>query len=432
MDARTAHALIRFGLGRQGAAALPGDPLGWLAGQLDGPDLALALPAVSSAEVLRARREINHAATPEDKERLKKQYNFLPAATATATLWLLDSASPFRERLVWFWANHFTVSRRRGDIAPLLLPYVREAIRPHVTGSFAEMLLAAMRHPAMLMYLDNTESIGPESPAGLKQHRGLNENLARECLELHTVGPAAGYSQRDVTEFAKVLTGWTIAPDRPVPGFDFVAHRHQPGMKAVMGHLLPEGEAGGVAALDWLGHHPATYRHIAAQLVQHFAADDPSPADVGRIAAVLGRTGGNLKAASLELLHLPSAWQPLTKLRAPWDYAVAALRALDLPEDKRPDLPGAMAALGQPWMAAPLPNGWADTAAVWADGELLLRRADWAMALAGRAPALEPMAVAETSLGALLGDATRQAVLHAPSRREALALLLASPEFQRR
>lgn len=430
MDTRTAHALIRFGLGRRGSESVPADPLGWLLGQLDSGDPNAGLPVHTSAEELTAKREAARQKLPDGKPKPAQQM-FLADAPVMARA-VLNTPAPLRERLVWFWANHFTVSRRRGEITAVAIPYIQEAIRPHVTGTFADMLGAVMHHPAMLTYLDATESFGPNSLAGVKKSRGLNENLARECLELHTVSPAAGYTQADVTEFARVLTGWTVDANRPEPGFAFLRIRHEPGSKTVMGHTFPEGEDGGIAALDFLGHHPATYRHIATQLVQHFVADDPPPADVARVAAVLGRSGGDLKAATAEILHLPSAWTPLTKLRAPWEYAVAVLRALDLPDGQQPDLGQAMQALGQPFMSAPLPNGWGDTASVWGDGELLLRRADWAMQVAGRAQAADPVQLADAVLGPLLSATTRDTVRLAPSRRESLALLLASPEFQRR
>ncbi len=430
MDASTAAALIRFGLGRRGMQPLPADPSAWLGAQLDGVDPALARPMTGGADALAAlyadRQERREGGSPS------RVRDLFRADIATAGVILLETDAPFRERLVWFWANHFTVSLRHGGVRALALAFVREAIRPHVTGRFAEMLLATARHPAMLVYLDNAASVGPDSPAGRRTRRGLNENYARECLELHTIGRDAGYTQADVTAFAALLTGWGVQPDGPDAGFAFFPRRHQPGSKTVVGHTYPEGEAGGVAALRWLGTHPATYRRIAAKLARHFVADNPPPETVRRIAAVLHDSGGDLHAAALGLLDLPGAWQPLGKLRTPFDFTVASLRALDLPPDDRPPPQAVMANLRQPWLTAPLPDGWPDVAAAWADGELLLRRADWASAVAGRAGMLEPQRVAEATLGPLLGPATALAVQRAGSRREALALLLASPEFQRR
>jgi uncharacterized protein (DUF1800 family) len=430
MDQRIAVALLRFGLGYRAGDPLPTDPDAWLAAQLDGADPALVRPAAGSAEALAALRADRMARRQGADARAVPGLFRAEAAAAAATL--CDTPAPFRERLVWFWANHFTVSLRRPPLRALAFAYVAEAIRPHVTGRFADMLLAVARHPAMLVYLDNAASIGPNSPAGQRTRRGLNENFARECLELHTIGRDAGYTQADVTAFAALLTGWGLDEDGPQPGFMFFPQRHEPGAQTVMGHTWPPGEAGGVAALRWLGTHPATYRRIAFALTRHFIADAPPADAVQRIAGVLHDSGGDLRAAARAVLRLPAAWRPMTKLRTPFDYAVAVLRALGAPEGAGVDLMGVTTRLGQPWLTAPLPDGWPDTAADWADGELLLRRADWAVAIAGRAGGLEPMAVAEGTLGPLLGPATAQAVQHAGSRREALALLLASPEFQRR
>lgn len=436
MDTRTAVALVRFGLGRRGGQDTPTDPVAWLARQLDGPDPALALGGPSGGDGLVAFREDR-----KDRQTRKDQPDVPPPTRvrdmvkpdfARLADYVLTTDAQFRERLVWFWANHFTVSLRRIEIAGVLMPFIREAIRPHVTGRFADMLFAVMRHPAMLMYLDNASSIGPNSPAGLKTHRGLNENLARECLELHTLSPAAGYTQADVTEFAKILTGWSFEINYNPPQFLFRLNAHEPGPKHVMGQTFPHGAEGGIAALTWIADHPATHRHLATKLVRHFVADDPPPAAVARIEAVLRKTNGDLKAASLELTRLPEAWQPLTKLRTPTEFIFATMRALDLPPDQRPSLDGMFAALGQPMFSAPEPNGWPDRAADWAGPEAMLRRVDWAYGVAGHAGELDPAQVAATALGPLLRPATTQQMQHAGSRRDALTLLLTSPEFQRR
>ncbi|MEI7712393.1 MAG: DUF1800 family protein [Rhodospirillales bacterium] len=209
MDTRTAHAAIRFGLGRRAGDAEPRDPVGWLAGQLDGPDPLLATPAPSVQDGLELLRQDRRDSSMNGAAPIRRVGAMFVAESGAIAHNLLNTAVPFRERLVWFWANHFTVSLRAGGEIQAMLPsYVREAIRPHVNGRFADMLAAAMHHPGMLMYLDNIVSIGPNSRIGQLQHRGLNENLARESLELHTVTPAAGYTQQDVIEYAKILTGW--------------------------------------------------------------------------------------------------------------------------------------------------------------------------------------------------------------------------------
>ena len=199
-----------------------------------------------------------------------------------------------------------------------------------------------------------------------------------------------------------------------------------------MDHSYPPGSEALDAALAWLAHHPATQRNLASKLVRHFVADQPPPAAVARIAAVLRDTGGDLKAAALALTRLPEAWQPLTKLRSPADYVLAVVRAMDLPTARRPQVREGMAGLGQAVLNAPLPNGWPDTAQDWSSPEAMMRRIDWAYAAAGRGAGLNPVEVAENTLGPLLDAATSSEIARAGSRREAMTLLFSAPAFQRR
>ena len=439
MQTSAVHASIRFGLGPRPSEALPSDPRGWLAAQLQGPDPVRfpdSLP--STADGLVMLREQRHLKPPPGQSLVEPLFR----ADAQAQLdVLLTADAPFRERLVWFWANHFTVSTRQGSTRPIAGAFVREAIRPHVTGRFTDMLLAVMRHPAMLLYLDNETSVGPDSPAGRRARRGLNENLGRECLELHTVSPAAGYTQADVTAFATILTGWSIDRAAAEPGYLFRPRAHEPGDKVLMGRTFPEGEDGGVLALDFLGTHPATYRHLAQKLAVHFVSDAPAPQDVATIARALQRSQGDLGAAAAAVIGLPSAWHPGTKFRSPLDHVVATLRALDLPpgpgptpDDPRPGgrfIPGMLAGLGQPVWGAPLPNGWPDRAGDWAGPEAMLQRVDWSYRISAHADA-EPARIAEASLGPLLRPQTAAGLAAAGDRRDALTLLFTSPEFQRR
>ena len=429
MDTATAQALIRFGLGRRGEEPLPTDPLAWLQAQVEADDVQFPANLPTSADGLTILREQNRLQLPQGTSIVGPLFQ---QDVKAQTERLLSTDAPFRERLVWFWANHFTVSTREGSVYAVAGPFVREAIRPYVTGPFFAMLLAVMRHPAMLLYLNNAESVGPQSIVGQRQNRGLNENLARECLELHTLGVDGGYTQADVTEFARVISGWSVDTERLFPGFLFRPGTHEPGSKTVLGHRIPPGEAGGVVALEMLAHHPATYRHLAARMVRHFVSDTPSPAAIAAIEGVLHDTNGDLGAASIALLRLPDAWTPLTKLRTPHDFAVAALRALDLPADKQPALQGVLGSLGQPLWSAPLPNGWADGPNDWSGPEAAMRRIDWAYSVSARAGDRDPVAVADAVLGPLLAPGTRDALHTAGSRRDALTLLLSSPEFQRR
>jgi uncharacterized protein (DUF1800 family) len=446
MDLKPAHALIRFGLGRAGTEPPPADPTAWLLAQLRGPDHPWPDPAASTREGLeadRADREDREAAQalarqnpaapppppPPGPNRARRLFE---AQAASAMARAVATKTPFRERLVWFWTNHFTVSLRRGEITSVAAAFVQEAIRPHVTGRFHDMLLAVMRHPAMIMYLDNQNSVGPTSKAGGNGKRGLNENLARECLELHTVTPASGYTQADVTSFARVLTGWSVEGKTDPLGFVYRPNVHEPGEQTVMGRAFPDGEQGGVQALAFLAAHPATHRHLATKLVTHFVADKPPPAAVKAIEGILRDTNGDLGAAAAGLVRLPDAWTPATKVRSPLDLLVATARALEVPAE--PPIPwlGMLNGLGQPLWGAPAPNGWSDQAADWTSPEAMMRRIDWAFGVAGRATNRDAAMIADAALGPLLKIDTLQAMARAASRRDAMTLLLTSPEFQRR
>ena len=430
MDLRTAQALIRFGLGRRGDEPLPTDPAVWLRDQLNAPDPSRIDPRPNSATAAAAFLA-DRASKPKPEE---SQVRALFRSEVKAELNnALTTPAPFRERLVWFWTNHFTVSVR-GGVAAGACAYIEEAIRPHVTGRFEDMLFAVMRHPVMLRYLNNAGSVGPDSRAGQNGKRGLNENLARECLELHTVSPAAGYTQADVTSFAKILTGWSIDLRGDPPGFRFRQFAHEPGTHVLMGHIFPPGEEGGVAALHFLASHPSTHRFLAHKLVLHFIADEPPVDAVNRIEGVLRDTNGNLGAAAEALTTLDAAWQPGMKLRTPQDFVIATLRALDLPDEQREqlNLQGILANLGQPFQNAPQPNGWSDHASDWTAPEAMMRRVDWAYGVSGRVGTRDIAALAEVNLGPLLRDDTLQAVHRAGSRRDAMTLLLTAPEFQRR
>src|SRR5258706_2824525 len=242
----------------------------------------------------------------------------------------LASDIGFVERLVWFWSNHFCISADK--IPSMTGAYEREAIRPHVLGRFADMLLAVESHPAMLFYLDNSASIGPNSVAGINRSRGLNENLAREILELHTLGVRSGYSQDDVTRFAYVLTGWTfLEPGNPKNGgeFVFIPRLHEPGAQEVVGKTYADGGvAQGRAVLADLARHPATATHIATKLARHFVADEPPPALVTRLAQRFRDTDGDLKEMAKALVAAPETWSPSrAKLKRPSERLMAMARA---------------------------------------------------------------------------------------------------------
>jgi uncharacterized protein (DUF1800 family) len=496
LDPKTqaALALHRFGLGpRAGSvAAIASDPRGALIAELDRPQAGRIASAElpSSGAAARAavefqiaqrqiRREANGknaqqknaqaknappmeaqpGATPPEnpQQQNPQQKNAQPkngpprqrptVGTAPQELYLteakarLDAALAadigFAERLAWFWSNHFCVSADKGQVRPIAGAFEREAIRAHVLGRFGDMLLAVESHPAMLIYLDNARSVGPNSPAGRNRRRGLNENLAREILELHTLGVRSVYSQDDVTNFAKVITGWTVVPprqDAELGGtFSFNPRMHEAGPQTVIGNRYDAaGVEQGRRVLGDLAKHPATAKHIARKFARHFVADEPSPALTERLSKRFLDTGGDLKELTRALITSDEAWQaPRSRIKRPTEWIVSTLRALGVnPPDVRP-IVQAQNLLGEPLWRPPAPNGFADDNATWLDG--LSQRLDLANQFARRnAGDADPMTVFEQTLAPLASEDTRRTITRAESRPQALALLLMSPEFQRR
>jgi len=344
------------------------------------------------------------------------------------------------ERLVAFWSNHFCISATKGQLARIWAgSFEREAIRPHVLGRFGDMLMAVEQHPAMLFFLDNQQSIGPDSRAGQRRNRGLNENLAREIMELHTLGVGGGYSQADVTSLASILTGWTFAGRRALLGqpgtFVFNANAHEPGTQQLLGKSYEDrGVRQGEAALADIARHPSTAKFIASKFVRHFVADDPPPGLVAHLQDVFGNTDGDLKAMTMALVDSDEAWQaPLTKIRSPYEFLVAAGRLTgQMPEDPGRYL-GALNLLGQPMWSPPGPNGFPDTNAAWAAPEGMKLRLDIASQIGAHlADHIDPRDLVDVVAADAASQETRQAVDRAETRQQALALLLMSPEFQRR
>ncbi len=347
----------------------------------------------------------------------------------------------FVERLVSFWSNHFCVSAAKDNIVRASAgAFEREAIRPFVLGRFSDMLLAVERHPAMLYFLDNHQSIGPDSRSGGHGKHGLNENLAREILELHTLGVDGGYTQADVTAFARILTGWTMAGREGhlgQPGsFAFNANAHQPGDQSVMGKTYPAGGVGQAeAVLNDVARHPATAQHIATKLARHFISDDPPPAAVARLAKAFTAYDGNLRAMAMTLIDMPEAWsQPLNKMRSPLDYMLAMHRAVGTAQGNDPiQTLYWLTMLGEPLWQPPEPNGFPDTAAAHASPAGMKVRLDIAWQAARQIKVIgDPNALVTDIIGPSASPETRQAVARAESRQQAVALLLMSPEFQRR
>ena len=346
----------------------------------------------------------------------------------------------FAERLVVFWSNHFCISAGKGGLGRMWAgSFEREAIRPHVLGRFGDMLKAVEQHPAMLFFLDNQQSLGPDSRAGKNRNRGLNENLAREIMELHTLGVDGGYSQDDVTSLANIITGWTYAGRQGqlgTPGtFVFNANAHQPGAHRVMGKIYEaNGVAQGEAVLADIVRHPSTAKFIATKFARHFVADDPPPALVARLADAFTKTDGDLKAMTLALVDADDAWKtPLSKMRSPYEFLVATGRLLaQIPNDPGRYLNG-LNVLGQPLWSPAGPNGFPDSNAAWASPEGMKLRLDISAQVAARlAEGIDPRDLLELVAADAASAETRRTIERAESRQQALALLLMSPEFQRR
>jgi uncharacterized protein (DUF1800 family) len=351
-----------------------------------------------------------------------------------------EPAIGFGERLVLFWSNHFCVSVAKGQITRATAGSLeREAIRPHVLGKFSDMLLAVEKHPAMLFYLDNRQSVGPNSRAGKNRNVGLNENLGREILELHTLGVDGGYTQADVTALTKIITGWTFvgAGEKlgPAGTFVFTANRHEPGDQTVLGKTYRDtGVEQGEMALRDIARHPATAAHVARKLVRHFISDDAPPEALAvHLAKVFRDTDGDLAEVSKALVSHDDAWKgELSKVRTPYEWLASVVRFSGAPKEFGQVIQP-LNLMGAPLWAVPGPNGFPDTFAHWASPESLRTRLDLSANIARRlGDRFNPSDLAEQLFDAALSTDTAQAIRRAESKQQGMAILLMSPEFQRR
>jgi uncharacterized protein (DUF1800 family) len=473
-----AIAMNRFGLGAIPSAALPAKPKNWLKDQFGKYDAApqsltgqpsRADIAAEFREYQLDRRDFRQArkeaasAEPDmaqiDPAKLEKVVNTLriryTAAADARINTALGTDTGFAERLVYFWSNHFAVSVDKLPVLALAGDFEFNAIRPNIMGKFSDLLLAATTHPAMLLYLDQAQSIGPTSP--LAQHvaarrnreLGLNENLAREILELHTLGVRTGYSQNDVTEFARALTGYTVGgmAKGPIQRFmaqngkdgdgQFFAAIHEPGDRQVIGQrYAQQGEAQARAILGDLAVHPSTAKHIATKLAQHFVADNPPATLVTRLERAFLKSGGDLPTVYEALIDAPETWTPQqAKFKSPWDWVLSSLRALNVRDLQGRDRQGVgtFAQLGQPIWRPGSPAGYADTTENWAGGAALMRRVEIANRLADRsANRVDARTLAPLVLPGQLKPTTSESIARAESPSQGLALMLLSPEFLRR
>lgn len=457
-------AAIRFGYGLSPSAPPPTDRAALL-DQLNAPDIArMRFPVPDTTAAVALGRALSDARKMEKKmgestrgDAVRHARRALREAEAAAFVNQLQRAvqSPegFRERLQFFWADHFTVTAKSNVAALLPSAFADEAIRPHLNGRFPEMLRAAVTHPAMLLYLDQFRSIGPDSrfakraDAKAKRNFGLNENLARELMELHTLGVGAPYTQTDVRQMAKLLTGLGFNAEG---GFVFHPNWAEPGAETVLGRRYGGEEPARLsdifAALDDIALNPATARHVATKLAVHFVSDSPDPGLVDAMTAAYSASGGDLPKVYAAMLDHPAAWAPigpLSKARQPWDFVAAGLRVLGTPPETlaalkpaevRRDLYAPLSRMGQRWQRASGPNGWHEDAGAWITPQGLAARIDWAMGAARRmgAGAPDPRAFVGTALGTTASATLTRAAARAESRTEGVGLILASADFNRR
>ena len=442
---------FRFGYGLPLPEGAPQDAQAMLAALALPDAMAARYPGMGFAAALPLLREIEATREAQNDDPTKKrQYRDAIKVSDRAALHAakvsfaraVDNPDGFRERLVRFWADHFSTTAKNRQTRLLPVTLIEDAIRPNIGLRFADMLKAVILHPAMLVYLDQVLSIGPTSRAGKKRDKGLNENLARELLELHTLGVDAGYSQTDVRQMAELLTGLAVNPET---GFVFDKRRAEPGAETVLG-ISYEGDGTKpiLKALDDLAMRPETAGHIARQLTVHFVSDTPDADLVADIRAAYLTTGGDLMAVYAALLDHPAAWGPgAAKARQPYDFIVASFRALGISgaeliamDDNSfvQLIANPMQAMGQPLPGPPGPDGWPEEAQAWINPAGLAARINWAMdvpvQLLANLP--DPLALAMRALGPRASEKLIWAAPRAESQREGVGLVLASAEFNRR
>jgi uncharacterized protein (DUF1800 family) len=379
-----------------------------------------------------------------------------------------ESDRQLNEVMVDFWMNHFNVFAGKGIDRFLLTSYERDTIRPRIWGRFEDLLRATAKSPAMLFYLDNARSVAaPENRprrveprfrrlgrlrAGPTFRGGLNENYAREIMELHTLGVDAGYTQKDVTELARVLTGWTI--DQRTGAFMFRPQLHDVGAKSVLGIRFPAGGGmeEGERMIHILAHRPATAHHIASKLCQRLVSDDPPPALVDRVAKKFLDTDGDLRQTVKAVIDSPEFWDPKfyrAKIKSPFQYVISSLRAVNATIDNPMPIARALQQIGEPLYGAQPPTGYSDKADAWVNTGALLNRLNFALALAANklpglhseVVALLPSEAAEAErpvdalavalTGGNLTDETRNTIKDNTQMPVIAGLILGSPEFQR-
>ena len=455
-SAQAAIALTRFGMGAKPGeiTAIGKDARDWLEAQLQQPQTVqvtgenLASADEIAGDLIRFTRKTrqmrktdSEQAQSERRSTRRTMAARLAADIAARNTQATTTDKGFLERWVRFWSNHFTVSARKRQTIGLVGPFEREVIRARAFGTFEDLLKAATLHSAMLMYLDNHRSIGPSTRIAKRRKLGLNENLAREVMELHTLGVGGGYSQDDVEAFAKTLTGWTIAaPPLRQTGLGkvvFEPRMHEPGRHSILDKSYKDdGAEQAKSVLKDLAGHPSTARHVAVKLARHFVSDQPPAHAIQVLEQTFLETGGDLSELARAVIHLDEAWKPeAQKLKTPEELLISSARMLGgyAVFGGARDLRKIYASLGQSPFGAPSPEGWPDTAGEWAGPDAIKKRLEWAHRAAQRGQSrIAASDFLDEALGALASDATRISIARAESNAQGLTLAIMSPEFQRR
>lgn len=446
MMPHAATALNRFGLGaRPGDLAhVGGDPRGFLLAQIEG-DVPLApvrgLTSSADGHHLRFAFLSRKKVSPADQALIKKA--FRQAQGTNSRLWIehvVATQNGFAERLAMFWSNHLHVPDFEKALQPLRGGYENDVIRAHALGRFADLVFASADHPAMLIYLDQVRSVGPRSRFGRNRNRGLNENYARELLELHTLGVHGGYSQADVAALAKLLTGWVVRSPMNHPEaaghVSFVPNRHEPGPHAVLGRTYDgPPETLKRAVVDDLARHPSTARFIARKFAQAFVPEPPS-ALIERLEASFLDTDGDLRELARTLVASDEAWgrpdDEVSAFRSPISWTVAAARGFPA-NWKGHRLRRVMNLMGQrPWGKS-APDGWPSDGAFWFGPQALEARLKFMAENAARIRTpLSPQEHGRALFGTALGEDTFRTLGRAETREQGLTLLAMSPEFMTR
>lgn len=413
------------------------------------PKFTDALPSIkelteSAAAVREAAGTDQHAAKEELAKATRQEAAAFYDSTMRATIArFVDAEHGFAERLTDFWADHFTVIARRTAERHLVSSYVEESVRPYIGGRFVDMLSAVMTNSLMLLYLQQTQSMGPQSPQGTRRKRGLNENLAREMLELHTLGVGGSYSQDDVRSLAELLTGLTYSGDR---GFFYNERMAEPGAETVMGvtYDAADGVPNILAAIEDLALHPDTARHLSLKIATYFLGKDPDAALVEAMAARYLETDGHLQAVYEAMFAHPAAWsRDLRQVKSPLLFVTSGLRALgvsgaDVLTLHRRQMRNAviqpLRVMGQQWQRPIGPDGWPDDGADWVTPQGIAARINWAMTVPQdllQRDVPDPRIFVETALGDLATQDVVFAASAAESKFEGVGIVLSAPAFQR-